>query len=422
MKKLFYGWYVVLASMILLAVGLGMFNSTNSVFVKPICNSLGFSRGEFTLYRTIITLLGAVLMPFYGQIISKIGVKKVMTAGAVMLGLAIGSYSIASRLWHFYLIAAVNGIFFNSISFMSVGVLVNNWFDGKKGLAMGLAFSGSGLGGAIMVPVIGRVIEITNWRTAYLFMGVLGVVILLPVILVLVENKPEDINLKPYPAKSMEHSSNAKSIKGGDLSLRMAMGQKKFWVLLMAFLLMNAFAAATNTHSAPYLSDLGYDTVFVSTVISLFMLCMTGGKVLLGVIYDRFGVFVGNLIIAVACLVFPAFALLASIPAFAWAYAVSIGIASCGISVPLTLLLVRYFGQGHFPAIFSFVSMVCTFAQAISVPAMGAVSDYMGSYRPAWIAFVLFGIIISICLIGVEISFNKTPKRICSENCVFEQS
>ncbi len=66
------------------------------------------------------------------------------------------------------MLAFINGIFFNAVSFMVIGILVSYWFEDKRGFAIGLAYSGSGLGGAIMVPVVSRVIELVNWRFAYM--------------------------------------------------------------------------------------------------------------------------------------------------------------------------------------------------------------------------------------------------------------
>ncbi|MGI6238524.1 MAG: MFS transporter [Christensenellales bacterium] len=399
-RKGFYGWVVVAASAVALALGLGMFNSTNSVFVKPVCDSLGFERGPFTLHRTIVMLVSALTMPFYGRMLRSAGVRRVLLAGALMLSVLSVGYSFARKLWHFYALAALNGAFYNGLSFLSVGVLINDWFDGKKGTALGLAYAGSGLGGAVMIPVVSRVIELAGWAWAYRLMGALGIAILLPVILIFVRNSPSDLGLERYPSDAPESGGVAGAQSG--LMLTEAMRTGKFWVLVAAFVLINAFASSTNVHSAPYLSDLGYAAGYVSAVISLFMLVLTVGKIALGALYDRFGTLVGSAILSVFCLGFPIFALLARVPAMAWLYALFVGMASCGVSVPATILINKHFGSRDFAGIFSFISMVSALAASASMPAMGAVYDVTGSYRPAWIAFVGVGIAVTACLIGAE--------------------
>ncbi len=399
-KKLFYGWVVVLSSVVMMALGVGMFSSTNSVYVKPVCESLGFSRGEFTLHRTIITIISALIMPFYGRLIPRFGARKIMSIGALTLGLVTIGYSYSTKLWHFYALAIINGVFINGISFMSVGVLISAWFSGKKGLALGLAYSGSGLGGAIMVPVVNRIIETLGWELAYRTMGILGIVVLLPVIALLVRNKPEDMGLMPLAPDKPGRDVSADAITS--LMFRETLRTKKFWLLITAVFLINFCAGATNTHSAPYLSDLGYPSGFISSVISLFMIFLTVGKIILGYVYDRKGAFMGNLVVSVFTLAFPIFALLAHLSGMPWVYAVCIGMSSCDVSVPTSILVVRYFGDRDFPTIFSFCSMVSAFAPSISVPVMGAIFDTTGSYRLGWVGFIFISILFAAAMMGVE--------------------
>jgi len=399
-KKIFYGWIVVLCSVILMALGIGMFNSTSSMFVKPVCESLGFSRAQFTFYRSIVTLIGALAMPFYGRVIQRIGVKKVLAAGALMLGFSSFGYSFSGNLWQFYLFAFVNGLFYNGINFMTIGVLINAWFKGRKGLATGLAFSGSGLGGAIMIPVIGHMIELAGWRWAYRFMGVFGVAVMLPIIIIFIKNEPIDVGLEPFASEKIEQKN--KPIVTASYSFREAVRSLKFWLLVTAFFFFNSFATAANAHTAPYLSDLGYMTTYVASVLSLYMVFLTLGKIFLGSIYDRFGAMAGNVFVSVFCLGFPIFAYLSYIPAMSWIYAVFLGIASCGVTVPVSILVIRYFGDKEFPVIFSIVMMISNLAPALSIPAMGAVYDLTGTYNPAWIVFLFCSVIIAGCLIAVE--------------------
>jgi MFS family permease len=116
----------------------------------------------------------------------------------------------------------------------------------------------------------------------------------------------------------------------------------------------------------------------------------------------------GNMLIAVCSLLFPAAALFAQISAVPWIYAITLGIASCGVSVPVSILVIKYFGMKDYPAIFGIYVMIATIGPSFSVPAMGAVYDYSGSYRPAWITLLVFSFIIAVCLITAEITYRRT--------------
>ena len=409
LKKIFYGWIVVICSVILLAFGIGMFNSSSSMFVKPVCEALGFTRAQFTFYRSIVFLTGALIMPLCGRIIRKVGVKKVLASGAIMLSVVALGYSISVNLWQFYIFAFVNGIFFNCINFLSIGVLISAWFRGKKGLATGLAYSGSGLGGAVLIPVIGYVIELAGWRWTYRFMGISVIVVLLPIIILFIKDTPEDMGLKPLaPDKSEQRYSPAITVS---CSFRDALRGLKLWLLAIAFFFLNFFATAVNSHTGPYLSDLGYMTTFIASVLSLYMVFLTIGKIILGSFYDRFGAMAGNLFISVCCLAFPIFAYFSYIPAMSWIFAAFLGISSAGVSVPVSILAIRYFGEKDFPAIFSFLIMATNISPFFSIPAMGMVYDFSGSYTAAWIAFFFFSLIITGCLVAAEILGRKDALR-----------
>lgn len=400
MKRVFYGWIIVAASALLLAISLGMFFSTNSLFVIPVTAELGFARGEFTLYRTIITLVGAISMPLYGKLAKQFGVKKLMVIGALMLSATTFAYSFSTRLWHFYVIGAVNGLFFNGIGFMTVGILINAWFKGRTGVASGIAFAGSGLGGAIMVPAIGRVIALTDWQTAFRVMGVIGIVYLIPITLLFIKNTPADMG-----HESLEDNNDPMSLKlrsAADLTLKEAAKTAPFYLLLITFFFINIFAAAANTHVAPYISDLGYSDTFVSAVVAVFMIFLSIGKIILGITYDRFGSLVGNVIVCIFCLGFPVLALLSHLPVIPWLFAMFIGMASCATSVSKAILVVRFFGPADFASIFGIYTMFASLAASISVPGMGIIFDVTGSYRPAWTILIFTSILITVCLLAAE--------------------
>jgi len=409
-KKVYYGWIIVFAGMLLTALGLGMFFSTNSLFVIPICYELGLSRGEFTFHRTLITLTGAILMPLYGRLIRKIGVKKIMLICALTLSLSTIGFSFSTKLWHFYFFAVVNGLFVNGISFMSVGVLISDWFTDKQGLSIGIAYSGSGIGGAIMIPIIGSVIEQAGWQWGYRVMGLVGIIVMIPVVYFLIKNTPADMGLKPYTTESkLDKPSVATQF---NFTFSEILKSTKFWLLISAFFLITSFAAATNTHTAAYLSDIGHSTIFISSIMSVFMIFLTVGKILLGILYDRLGALISNLFIAAFCIGFPIFALIARIPLFAFIYAVFIGMASCAVSISIPVLIKRYFGDKDFATIFSVFSMIATFAASISVPAMGIIFDTTGSYRLAWFIFLGTSVLLSLFLLSTELLHRKDLKSL----------
>jgi len=406
-RKIFYGWYIVAACVVVAAAGIG-FHNTASIFIRPVTEDLGFSRGEFTFFRTIVVILAAVLLPSYAKLVRKFSIKKVMLVGTSLNSLALFSYSFGTEIWHFYLIAVFNGLVVNASHFMVIGILISRWFEDKKGLALGLAFAGSGLGAAIMVPLASWIIEVFGWRWGFRFSGMAALCILVPTVLLLIKDNPEALGLSPYRRENGDSASSAGMVsepKG--LYLAEARKTPCFWLLAVALLGISISASAPNAHTAPYLSDLGYSVRVVSAVVSLSMIVLTVGKIIMGHVFDRFGTFVGGITLGVFCILSPAFALWAVNPVAPWMHAVFLGMASTGFSIPVNIYAMKFFGQKDFPAILSVLSVVTALGAAFSPPGMGLVYDFFGSYTYAWVALILIGCVVTLCLTGADMVYRK---------------
>ena len=406
-KKVFYGWYIVVACVLIAAAGIG-FHNTASIFIRPVTEDLGLSRGEFTFFRTIVVILGAALLPVYGKLVRRFSIKKIMLIGTTMSSLSLIGYSMSTYIWHFYLVAIINGLFVNAAHFMLISLLISRWFEDKKGLALGLAFAGSGLGAAVMVPLASWIIEIAGWRWGFRFSGVAAIAVLIPTLLLLVKEHPKAMGLKPYRLDQERDTASQPAVthpKG--LALSEARKTPAFWLLAIALFCISVSASAPNAHTAPYLGDLGYSVAVVSAVVSLTMIVLTVGKIMMGHVFDRFGTWAGGFAQGIFCILSPVFALLAMYPAAPWLHAVFLGLASTGFSIPVNIFAIKYFGEKDFPAILSILSMIMAFGAAFSAPGMGLVYDLTGNYTYAWLTLVAMGFMVTVCLAGVNLTGKK---------------
>jgi sugar phosphate permease len=238
-RRVYYGWYVVAACVIVVAASLG-FHNTAGIFIRPVTEDLGLSRGEFTFFRTIVFLISAATMPLYGKIAVRFSIKKVMLIGTIFNGLTLVAYSLGTQIWHFYLIAIIGGLVVNSGNFMVCGILISRWFDDKKGLALGIAFAGSGLGAAIMNPAASWIIEMLGWRAGYVFSGVAALAISIPAIIFFIKDTPESVGLKPYKIidNSKIKAQESPSADWDGLTLQEARKTPMFWLLAILILLL----------------------------------------------------------------------------------------------------------------------------------------------------------------------------------------
>lgn len=408
--KIFYGWYIVFACVLIASTGIG-FHNTAGIFIRPVTEDLGFSRGEFTLFRTVIVILSALLLPLFGRFAAKYSIKKMVLIGTTINGLTLAAYSLGVHLWHFYLIAIVGGLVVNAGNFMIIGILINRWFDDKKGLALGISFAGSGLGAAIMNPAASFIIQSFGWRVGYLFSGALALSISIPAILLLLKDSPESMGLTPY----RENNISGKDIKADEqqegLTLAEARKSPVFWLLAIAMLGISISASAPNAHTAPYLGDIGYASGVIAAVVTLTMVILTLGKIVMGHMFDRFGTVIGGFALGIFCILSPVFALLAFNPIAPWFHAVFLGLASTGFSLTGNIYAAKFFGKKDFPAILSTLTVITTLGAAISPPVMGFAYDLLSSYNVAWIALVGIGFVVTLCLAGANAISTSTSKR-----------
>ena len=400
---------VAIASMML---GCGAFTGAAAAYIAPVCAQMGFAKGEFTLYRTIVSLLGALLMPVFARLIRKLGVKKVMLIGLIGNALAYVLYSFAGALWHFYLAAALEDIFTNGISFLTIGVLINSWFLDNRSTVAGLAYAGTGVGGALFVPIITQIAGQFGWRWAYRGVALLSVAVLLPLILLLLRDNPEQMGLAPYqaPGKKAEGGQAAQEASGSGITLFAAKKMPAFWLLALGFFLLNICCGGPSNHNVAFFSDLGYSAAFASAVTSGYLGVVAVGKIAAGTLFDRLGTPKTTLILCACCIGFPALALLCHIPALAWVYAVLLGFSGMGPSVGISALVRHVFGDRDFASIFSLITMASTLGAAVAAPLMGVIYDATGSYTAAWVLWLAFAVLTAACLTGALFSAKRREK------------
>lgn len=399
-------WGIVIGCFLLLAINVGGFNSSTAVYINPILDELGFGRGEFVFYKTIFIVISAFLMPFYGMLIKKYGAKKVMLIASICQGLVFAMYGFATDLWHFYALAMLQGVFLNGVSFMSVGIVINNWFDGEKGVAGAMAFCGTGAGAAILVPILTQLVIAFNWRIVNVGVGVIGAMVAIPIVLLMISDHA--------PQQKTESSTSSNTVSTYGYTAKNAMKIPTFWMLAASIFILNVIGAGTMAHMVPALTDVGYTEVFATSVYSLLMFISIAGKIATGGVFDKFGSLVGVICLSICMIITPIVTLLAGVSsAFPFMLALFLGIGSSGASVPINILVTEYFGTKDFALIFSRINSFGAFGMAVSATVVGFIFDGTGSYNLAWIIMLVFAIILLFCLVGGYFYSRKhDPKEI----------
>lgn len=409
MKK-HYHWVVMFGCLLMMGAGSGIITSTLGALTRPVCQDLGFRRSEFALYFTITSLTQVVMMPVFGGLFNKFGFRRVAVISAIICGCSLLGYSISSTLWEFYLFSLLCGLFINGFTTMAVGIVMNDWFIDRRGFALGIAYCGSGLMSSIMIPASTSIALVIGWRWAYRFLGFVCLAVLLPIITLVIRNKPAEMGLVPYTDRKTSGITAATDTNYG-LTRPEALKTRAFWFLMLACFGVTLCQGGAHTSTTTFLNDIGYSAVYAARISSAYMILLTVCKILMGFLFDKLGSLGGSLIIGTACILFPVAARFAELPGLPWLYAILLAIASSGGTVMSTILTTNCFGRKDFARIYSIISMAIYAGAAISTPALGLVFDLTGGYNAAWSILTLVGGCICLCLVFCDSSRRKQVLR-----------
>ena len=393
--KFVYGWIIVLCCTLLMAVGTGIFVNCVGIFVKPVCEDLGFERGTFTLYTTITSVLSMLAMLVFGELYRKKPrrIRLYIAIGGLTGCLVFFGYSLSSKLWHFYTLSAIYGCVATTLAGISVTTLVNNWFVDKRGLATGLAFAGSGVSAAIMTPVLTTVVTDYGWRMGYRTMSLVSFIILIPAML-LIRLEPSDKGLLPYgvtPHPSEEDKRSIPVIEQTGLTRAQAVKTSSFYFQSIGIFCLSLAGMGISNHAISYFTDIGYSPLTASTAMSLVMTIMIGAKILLGAVFDKIGS-VRSAILTGLCMIASTLSIrFAGAGAFMpYVFSVCFGFGYSTLTVPYSYLIGQNFGTREFSSIYSLICTLGSLGGGIAATLTGMLYDRLGSYYPVWtIYFVL---------------------------------
>jgi MFS family permease len=196
--------------------------------------------------------------------------------------------------WHLYLtIGVLVGAGSVCLGYSGQSLFLPNWFIRRRGLAMGLAFAGVGIGSVTLLPWVQHLIEQTGWRTACTAMGIMILVVLAPINLLL-RKRPEDIgSCRMATALSATSAHRPELVDpvwaGIDWTLRRAMRTARFWWLSLGYFCGLYVWYAVQVHQTKYLLDIGFSSGVAVWALGVVSLLGIPGQIWLGHLSDRIG-------------------------------------------------------------------------------------------------------------------------------------
>ena len=402
--KLFYGWIMVGVCFVINFIVFGIANNTFSVYVKPLEADFGWSRAQISLAVMFAALAMGGTAPFVGRLIDRTGARLVMAAGAAIVGTSFLLLSRAQSLPYFYAMFALVGIGQAGATMIPISLVISNWFSVKRGRALGIAMTGTGLGAMVMVPVTTQIILRWGWRTSVFVMGCI-ILLMVPVGLLFIRTRPSDMGLMPDGGLVPEEEPAA--LEG--LTLGEAFKTPAFKLIGAMIFLFGLAAMGINVHLMAYLTDIGHPETIASYIIGIMSGLTVAGKLGTGFIVDRWGIR-RSVVLTYVTIAVGIFLLLGSRDLLvARIFAVVFGF---GIGAPLVVnpaLTAECLGLKNFGAIFGILTLLITIGVAIGAVFTGVVFDKSGSYLPAFSLFIILIAIAGFCGAKAKKAFSAEP-------------
>jgi len=149
--RIFYGWWIVASFLVTLFLAASI-GATHSVFFKPIVEEFGWSRTAFSTVLSVNVVLGALLAPLWGRLVDRHGPRGVVPAGAAIVGLSMVLLSQMRSMLQAYVLYTLLALGAGGKSLVPVSTALSQWFHRRRGLALGIALVGTGLGGVALAP------------------------------------------------------------------------------------------------------------------------------------------------------------------------------------------------------------------------------------------------------------------------------
>jgi MFS family permease len=369
--KLFYGWVIVAAGIVVSCIGQGTVISLG-VFLQPMSEAQGWSRAGIST-AALLNFLGMGVGSFmWGALSDRYGTRVVVIIGAVLLGLGLLGASLATSLVQFQLafgvvVGVASGSFFAPLT-----AEVTRWFTRNRSLAVALVSAGLGLGSTTVAPFASFLITAYDWRTAMFALGGLAWAVMIPTA-VLVRRAPSVP--KTAEAATMLH-------EGADhgLTVPQALRTPQFAAIALTFFCCCAAHSGPIFHMVTNAIDHGVPAVAAATVFSVAGLASFSGRIMCGLLADRVGArptLIAGLGLQAMSISFYLFT--RDLTSFYVAAAI-FGL-SYGSVMPLYAILVReYFGPRIMGSVFGAAALVSTLGMALGPWAGGTLYDTFGDY------------------------------------------
>jgi MFS family permease len=372
-------WGVVVGAGLLMFVNLGpVLYYTSGIFTKAITDDTGWTRGTIAAASVPANLLITLTLPLVGWAVDAYGTRRIALLSSILFAVGmflLAQFSQTPGLFAFLLVVAYACGF--ALTPLPYAQIVSGWFDKRRGLALGLMLTMSGLGTALLPPFSSALIAQFGWRNAYIFLGLIVFAIGAFAAIALLRDPPQLTN------KALGHDD-----KTPGLPVKSVVMGRAFWTLFAAFFLIS-FAIGGGSTSLPLiLTDRGVPAQQASFIMTIVGLAMMIGRLSFGLLLDRiFAPHLTSLVFLAPALAFGVLLLPNAADVNAMIAAALLGFGLGAEVDALAYIASRAFGLRYLGRTLGFLMVAFTLGLAFGPTLFGKIYDQFQTYQIAlWIA------------------------------------
>lgn len=403
--RLFYGWVVLAAFFIIQVILLGT-STSFGVFFKSLASEFNLSRATTSAVFSVSMLLLCLFSIVGGRALDRYGPKIVLLLMGLFTGLSLLLTSQTSSAWQLFITYSLLLAAGCGAAYTVTMSTVSRWFDRKRGLAVGIAGSGGGLGVMVMAPLATYLISRFDWRMAYLVIGLIAWLVVIPLSRLL-KKEPQEIGALPDGI-----NSDSRTVRKGEgitlpssLTVLQAFRTRSFWLMMFIWSLFSFCMLFVLTHIVPHATDIGISAGEAAAILSLIGGTRAAGMILLGSVADR----VGRKTTAIVCTLFQAGAMMWLILAqdswMLYLFAIVYGLANGGLLSSITALLGDTFGLAKIGSILGMLDIGWSIGAATGPFVGGLIFDINSSYS---VAFLLGAAVMAIAALIIVLIRRET--------------
>ncbi|MCB2064477.1 MAG: MFS transporter [Novosphingobium sp.] len=415
--RIYYGWVIVGASMLIFMLLVGCMSNAFGLFVLPISKDLGLSRADVNTGYILVILGGAAVAPFLGRLVDTYPVRRVMLACALLFSGGLVTVGLSQNVWlsaAMLVLPVAAGM--GGVGTIGAMTIIARWFKAQRGRAMAISMMGMSLGTILLTPMVGLMIASLGWRNTLVALGFgMGMLFLIAIAMMREYPGPDDIEPGTQGGSAQQPQSDVPDEIGKPLSTLQILKMPMFLLPSIAAALALSAAQAIAISLVPMAQEAGIGVAKAATLMSMLGAASIAGKFLLIWVGDRVSRSISLGVMSLVTAISSGMLIFAQGYPMLMVSTALLGLAVGSITPALLALLADAVGAASFGSANGMAMLIGAFVGAAAMRGAGELYDRTGGYEVMFEVLVVVSLI-ALVLMLISLRIERRPAPVSSSN------